>query len=274
VPPGPDAGTETARGGDAPPAGGAEGPGDAGTGPDGIETVTTDPVVPGTQPATADAAPAARPAAALALEEFRKLEAEFEAASKQPVVEQPLDRLTEGYTKLVGDGNLTGQKKRIAEARLMALGMRADARGQLEAFRKSKAEMAERTRELEAEQQEIKQRLEQTKVTLYSAVGVLRVSSLQQGPTTLYRLTDPGTGRTVVYLRSNDAKLPGLLNQFVGVRGEVTSDARLKLKSIAPTVAEVVDQSKVNKSVIATITPPSMIPQIAGTEAGEPAVAD
>ena len=58
------------------------------------------------------------------------------------------------------------------------------------------------------------------------------MSSLQQGNATLYRLTDPATGRTIVYLRSNDPKYASLLNQFVGVRGDLTSDERLRMKII------------------------------------------
>lgn len=242
--------------------------------PGGEQPVTTADPSPETQPAgeaTADAgqtAPA-KPAAA-AVEQFRTLEADYAAASKQPVVDQPLEQLIEGYTALTKEGALTGNMKRMAEARLLALGMRADARDKLQAFRKGKADMEERKRELEIEKLEIDERIAQTQVTLYSAVGLLRVSSLQQGPTTLYRLTDPGTGRTVVYLRSNDPKLPALLNRFVGVRGEVTTEPRLKMRTITPTATEPVDPSNVNNTVIATITPPSMIgPANVATDQGE-----
>ena len=273
APAAPIAGAEpaTADTGDAPDA-------DAEGTPGGEQPLTTADPSPETQPAeegTADAgptapAPPAKPTAAAAAEQFRKLEAEYAAASKQPVVDQPLEQLIEGYTALTKEGALTGNMKRMAEARLLALGMRADAREQLQAFRKGKAEMEERKRELETEKLEIDERIAQTQVTLYSAVGLLRVSSLQQGPTTLYRLTDPGTGRTVVYLRSNDPKLPALLNQFVGVRGEVTTEPRLKMRTITPTATEPVDQAKVNNTVIATITPPSMIgPAIVAPDQGD-----
>lgn len=272
APPIADAGSEPATGDAGDTATGADD--DAEGAPEGEQPVTTADPSPETRPvgeATADAAPA-KPAAAAAAEQFRKLEADYAAASKQPVVDQPLEQLIEGYTALTTEGALTGNMKRIAQARLLALGMRADAREKLQAFRKGKAEMEERKRELEIEKLEIDERIAQTQVTLYSAVGVLRVSSLQQGPTTLYRLTDPGTGRTVVYLRSNDPKLPALLNQFVGVRGDVTTEPRLKMRTITPTATEPVDPSKVNNTVIATITPPSMIgPANVATDQGEAA---
>lgn len=237
----------------------------------GVERVQGDPA-PGTQPVRS-AAPKPAPAAAAAMKEFRKLEAEYEAAGKQPVVDQPIERLTAGYAKLVKAGTLTGSTKKLADARLIVLGMRADARERLEAFRKDQEQMRERQQELAAEKQEIDERIAETHVARYAAVGTLRVSSLQQGDTTLYRLTDPGTRRTVVYLRSNDPKLSGLLNQFVGVRGDVTSDRRLNMKFITPTDTERVDPAKVNNTVIATITPPSMA-ATASVDPAEPAAAE
>ena len=238
---------------------------------------------PDTQPAddttaTADAgeAPATttKPARVNVAEEFRRLESEFEAASKQSVADQPIEQLTEGYTKLVEAGGLRGSMKRIADARLQALQIRADAREQLLAFRKGQEEMRRRHEELKVEQQEIDERIAQTRVELYTAVGTLRVSSIQQGDTVLYRLVDPGTNRTLVYIRSNDPKYAGLLNQFVGVRGDLTNDARLKMKIITPKEAEPVDASKVNNTVIATVTPPSMVTTSVSADQGDATVAE
>jgi hypothetical protein len=79
----------------------------------------------------------------------------------------------------------------------------------------------------------------------------------------MYRLTDPNTGRTLVYIRSNDPKYAGLLNQFIGVKGDITEDPNISLKMISPTDVEAVDQSKVNTTVSATLIPPSMLPKTA-----------
>jgi uncharacterized protein YgiM (DUF1202 family) len=216
---------------------------------------------PGSDDSTAQAdGPASRPAIASTAEEFQKAEADYEAAGKQDILEQPLDKLLERYTALQKTGGLTGMNKRIVDARVTGLKMRADAKAQMVAFRKSQDEMAQRQQALKAEHSEIQERVKQTQVALFTAVGTLRVSSLQQGQTTLYRLTDPGTGRTVVYIKSNDPKYATLLNQFVGVRGDVVTDERLKMKTITPTEAEPVEQTKVNTTVIATITPPSFLP--------------
>jgi uncharacterized protein YgiM (DUF1202 family) len=227
-----------------------------------------------TQPGGDDASgqtaePSSRPTVASTAEEFQKAEADYEAAAKQSILEQPVEKLLERYTSLQKTGGLTGMNKRIVDARVTALKMRADAKAQMVAFRKSQDEAAEKTKALKAEQTEIGDRLKQTQVALYTAVGTLRVSSLQQGQTPLYRLTDPGTGRTVVYIKSNDPKFAGMLNQFIGVRGDVVTDEHLKMKTITPTEAEQVEQSKVNTAVIATITPPSLLPAAASVDQSE-----
>ena len=259
-----DAGRETptaqasSEGGDAPDAGASEAEGSAPE-EEEVEVAQAD-RAPDTRPArqTARAGDAA-PATPAAAEDFRKLEAEFEAVSKQPVVEQPIERLTDEYTRLVDSGGLRGSMKRIAQARLVALQMRTEAREKLLAFRKSQEQLRQRQEALAVERQEIDERIAQTQVSLYTAVGTLRVSSLQQGGTLLYRLTDPSTDRTTVYIRSNDPKYAGLLGKFVGVRGDLTNDVRLRMKIVTTTDAEVVDASKVNTTVIATIVPPSMV---------------
>jgi hypothetical protein len=207
-----------------------------------------------------------RPAVASVSEEFQKAETDWQAANGQNILEQPVEKLLERYTALQKTGGLTGMNKRVVDARVTALKMRSDAKTQMLAFKKSQDDMAQKTQALKAEQVEIGDRLKQTQVALYTAVGTLRMSSLQQGQTTLYRLTDPGTGRTVAYIKSNDPKYTGLLNQFIGVRGDLVTDERLKMKTITPTEAEQVEQSKVNNSVIATITPPSLLPAAASVD--------
>jgi hypothetical protein len=234
------------------------------------ETDTT-PTTKGSDTGESGTAATTRPAAAaVALEEFSALEADFASASKLPVIEQPVAQLIERYGKLQKSGAMTGLNKQIVDARLKALEMRSEAREKLVQFRQSQEKMRERRRDLAAEKLDIDERVKQTQVTLYTAVGTLRMSSLQQGNATLYRLTDPTTQRTVVYLRSNDPKYASLLNQFVGVRGDLVSDERNRMKVITPTEAEPVDASKVNSTVIATITPPGMLlPSSAATDQRE-----
>ena len=100
---------------------------------------------------------------------------------------------------------------------------------------------------------------------LYAAVGVVRSSSLQVARTPIYRLTDPQTGRTVVYVWGTDPKVATMLNQFVGIKGPLQTDPRLNLKVVTPNGVEAVDPAKVNTSVAAEVVPPSLLPKAAST---------
>ncbi len=103
------------------------------------------------------------------------------------------------------------------------------------------------------------ERLKTEDVEIYTAVGTLQPSSLQLGGTLLYRLTDPATGRTVIYLRTDDSKVAGLMGQFVGVKGDASTDPQLALKVVEPSAIEPVDPAKVNTTVAAEFIPPSLL---------------
>jgi len=197
---------------------------------------------------------------------FDKLEADFAAASAKTIEQQPIKELLEGYNKILADATVPESLKRVADTRVRALTARNDVKDQFVATQKALEESKKRQQALKAEQEELTQQIAKNDVKMYAAVGTLRTSSFQSGQTTLYRLTDPGTGRTVAYIKSNDPKYTGLLNQFIGVRGDLVTDERLKMKTITPTEAEQVEQSKVNNSVIATITPPSLLPAAASVD--------
>lgn len=191
------------------------------------------------------------------------LEAKFKEASKKPLIDQPLESLTKGYQALIAKKDLPRNVRRVADARLAALKVRTEARESYLALRKNQEESQQQRQALVSEREELQERLKQTEVKVFTAVGTLRTSSLQIGADTLYRLTDPETGRTVVYIRSTDPGFGSMINQFVGVRGELVSDPQLNLKVISnPTGAEVVDQTKVNGTVAAQVIPPSLLPKI------------
>jgi hypothetical protein len=147
----------------------------------------------------------------------------------------------------------------VSNVRLLTLRAKLKSQEEYLATRKVQDEADKKLAQLRAEREAVEQRM-MSNVSTYTAVGTLQASTLQSGAGVLYRLTDPATGRTIVYIRSNDAKYAQLMNQFVGVRGSLRTDERLKMKIITPTDAEPVDQVKVNNTVIATITPPSMLP--------------
>jgi len=98
-------------------------------------------------------------------------------------------------------------------------------------------------------------------VKLFTAVGTLQTSSLQHGEHTLYRMTDPSTGRTLVYVRTADEKIRASVGQFIGIKGAVVEDTQMSLKFITPTAWETVDPEKVGTAVAAEILPPSLLPR-------------
>lgn len=213
----------------------------------------TEPRSPATGPADS------RPASADA--RFEKLEGEFEAASQRPVIDQPVDELLTGYQELVKEDVLAESLKRIADVRIAALKVRKQTREEFAAVRKSQEEMTARRQALQAEREELAEQIKATNVEFFAAVGTLRTSSLQQGPrgTTLYRLTDPETGRTLVYVRSADREFGALVNQFVGVKGELNADPLLRMKVIAPSETRPVDATKVGNTIAAAVIPTSLL---------------
>ncbi|HMO25647.1 MAG TPA: hypothetical protein PKB10_05210, partial [Tepidisphaeraceae bacterium] len=222
---------------------------------------------PAGAPALADAgtttpSPTTAPSAATTeqLQAFATLEARYKAAEGQPIEQQPIDELLAGYEAIAADESQAESIRALSEFRAKALKIRQEARAQYAEVQRMQAEAADRQRAALAERQELEERLKQTAVTNYTAIGTLRPSSLQMGGQTLYRLTDPSTGRTVIYIRSNDPALASLMGQFVGVRGSVTDDARMMLKYVTPSVVESVDPTLVNRSVVAPHLPPSMQP--------------
>ena len=214
-------------------------------------------------------APATQPSAAAGLPSdearFDALEAKFKTTSDMEILEQPVDELLAEYQALVKSDSLPESMRRIADHRIASLKVRAEAKENLLAVRKIQEEVAQRRQALKAEQEELEQRMRENDVKVYTAVGQLQTSSLQQGSVTLYRLTDPANGRTIVYLRSNDPKVVTMLGQFIGIRGDITNDQQLNLRVIDPTTVEAVDPSLLHTKVAAQVYPPSMLPT--GTQA-------
>jgi len=228
-----------------------------------------------TQPSDAQApaaAPATQPtadAASKASDDFDKLEADYTAATDKPITDQPVAELQKSYEGLLKNDALPDSMRRIAEVRVATLKMRNEAKQEYLAFKETQDKSAERRKALGAEQEEIESRLKQNSVTLYAAVGTLRTSSIQHAGATLYRITDPETGRTVAYIRTVDTAPMALLGQFVGVKGTISTDDSLNLKMIEnPTLVEPVDQAKVNGSVAAQILPPSLLPRSSEASTG------
>jgi hypothetical protein len=220
------------------------------TTPDDARTAgaTTQPAPPAAATVTAEA-------------EFDKLEASYAAASGKPIEQQPVTELLGGYQKLIADPKLPESMRRVADFRAQTLKARAEARDKFVAVMKQQEESKKRQQALKAEQQEIEQKIKQNDVQVFTAVGTLRTSSIQNGNAMLYRLTDPATGHTVCYIRAEDpATVANFMGKFIGVRGPLTTDPTLSLKVVTPTDAAEVDPNEVFRKVAAQLVPPSLIP--------------
>jgi uncharacterized protein YgiM (DUF1202 family) len=207
-----------------------------------------------TQPAQVAVAPQPTPE-----ELFTQYENTFADVSKQPLDQQPLDDLIAKYQTISGSEQLSDELKNVVTIRIATLKGRLDNKAKLVEVRKLEKLAAARQLALQAEQQELTERLKSEQVQVFTAVGELQPSSLQIGGGTLYRLVDPATGRTEIYVRTSDSKVTAMMGQFIGVKGEPTTDPQLSLRLIEPTDAQQVDQSKVNTSVMASIVPPSLL---------------
>jgi SH3-like domain-containing protein len=224
---------------------------------------TTQPAGEGTEVATS-APPTTRPSAedvAVVEAEFEKAEAQFAALGTKLEV-KPIDELMKQYEKIIAADKLAPTLVQIAENRLETLKIRATSAAELAKAQEQQEQMRKKQVALQAERAELQEQLAQKSVAVYTAVGELQASSLQLGAKTIYRLTDPANGRTVVYLRSDDGKIVTLMGKFIGVKGELTTESQLSLRVIAPTAFEAVDPAKLGKGVTATVVPPSML----GTE--------
>ncbi len=207
-----------------------------------------------TQPATSQPVDAV----AEAQDAFTKLEEQYKQVEGTPIDEQPVDEMVKGYEPLASGDKLPESMRRIAAYRLAILRERAKAKEQLIALKQEQEAFAKRQQASQAERSELTDRIEKTDVRIYEAVGELRPSSLQSGNEMLYRLTDPATGRTVVYVRSGDPNIGAHMGKFVGVKGSTATDSRLDIVVVTPTAVEDVDPAEVNTKVAAKRVPPSM----------------
>lgn len=235
-----------------------------------ISTPTTAPssaltaAAPTTNPSVASAAPSTQPAVAAAPpptadELFTKYESAFTELSKQPLDSQPLDEMISNYQSIAQSDQLSDELKSVVKIRIATLQARQDNKVKLVEMQRLEKVAADRQLALQAEQQELAERLKASQLQVFVAVGQLQPSSLQIGGGTLYRLVDPSTGRTEIYVRTSDTKITALMGEFVGLNGPTATDPQLSLRVIEPTEAETVDESKVNGSVMASIVPPSLL---------------
>ncbi len=196
---------------------------------------------------------------AVALAEYERLEAEARAADAMPLAERPYPALIEAYGKLMQNAHLPAHNKIQADVRLQVLAIKNRNREQWLTTRREMAEAAEKLARTEQERASVQQKVD-AGIGTFTALGLLQASSVQAGDNqTLYRITDPSTGRSLCYVRTSDPKFATFIDKFVGIKGELTTDAQLTLKTVVATAIEAVEPAKVNNGVTAQIVPPSMV---------------
>jgi hypothetical protein len=221
------------------------------------------PAAPAVEPTTpaVEEAPARTLTAAEAVTKLQELEARFAEASQMSLESQPLAELTRGYQQIADAQGINDVTKRVADVRLTTLKVRTDARDMQRSAETARRAGAEKLTAQRAENQELRQQIAQAQITLYTAVGTLRESSLQVSKTPLYRITDPATGRTLAYVWGTDPKVGTLVDKFVGIRGAVANDARLSVRVINPSSIESIAPAGFNEVYAADIAPASMQPR-------------
>jgi len=219
---------------------------------------------PAGQPAAAEyaAAPTTQPNEILVSADIRfdQLEARLKEAARLPIEQQPVPELLAGYQQLASDSSLTNSLRTIAESRAATLKIHNENYELALSHQRALKDREAAAQAKKAESEELMERLKTTGLVFYSALGTIRPSTLQGADQTLYRLTDPISGRTVIYLKSNDPSLARMNGLFVGIQGEIQDDAQMKLRFISPTEITPVDQRAVHRTATARIVPPSLMP--------------
>lgn len=194
---------------------------------------------------------------------FLTLEEQYAAEVSKPIDQQQLDELEANYQRMIDEGELGTADAETAQVRLKGIERRRKAIEQFEEVRRMQEQMRAAEQEMADSSAQYNQQIEQATVKRYAAVGVLRTSKLRLGRQTLYRLTDPNTGRTLVYVRADAGEMAAAmtanLGQFVGIEGSMVDDPRVKLSYLNPAAVETVDPAALYQSVTADMIPPTMV---------------
>lgn len=220
---------------------------------------TTKPIAAAGEPAQAAQAnpPAAQTDEDVELQ-FRRLEARFQQAQAQPLEDRPIADLLKDYQQLGQKAeSLSATSNRMVLIRTAELKALQQQQAELIQVKQGNADFQAKQAELQAQRKTVEERLKESAVAIYTAVGQLQTSALQKDGQTLLRLVDPADGQTLVYVRSIDPKNASLIGKFVGIKGDIAKDPQLAVDILEPTEIEAVDQAKVLRGVNAKIYPPS-----------------
>ena len=186
-------------------------------------------------------------------------EAKLASVAGLPLDEQPLPEMIATYEALGDNADLPGTLRLQAQRQAAVLRSKNGTRNELIELKKLKSQQEATAAEFGRQKQEIFSKLNANANTAYTAIGQLRSSQISSGGQPLLRLVDPGTGVTIIYVRSADT---GMLEQLVGVRGAVTEDGSLGIKIVECTGIAGVPATEVGKSVTGNFMPPSLLPPV------------
>ncbi|MHC5022299.1 MAG: SH3 domain-containing protein [Planctomycetota bacterium] len=205
---------------------------------------------PATPPATADAerpaveanaaplaiepppaAPDVTPPPITPEETLKQLDAALERLASEPLAQAEVEPLRNLYQDLARRAADHDRVRQYAEIRAAQLQVWAD----LQEHRRKLSSL--KTRVAIGSEETASTRLNFETSDRYTAVGRLVASTIYTGKglPRLMRLRDPGTGRTIAYLRpTKEFDLVGLMNQLIGVVGDARYDHGLRLNIIVP----------------------------------------
>lgn len=136
----------------------------------------------------------------------------------QPLEDQPIDRMIAEYQRVLNEAEaLPASDRRLIRMRLAEL----ERNQRLAEALLRIAEVRQRSEQREAEIEPV--RLTERSGDDYDVIGRLLASGVYDGRTLprMFRLVDPGSGRTIAYIEPNDPVQPHrMLGRMVGVKGQ------------------------------------------------------
>lgn len=166
-------------------------------------------------------------------DKLRKLAGRLKQISKLPLAEQPLSEVERSFEQLITQAKLSDRDRNIARAYLSIIHTRQALLASMHAIDNYQQQLAQNMQRRKASRADAP--------THYSLKGRLTTSILYTGEELplLYRLVDPQTGVTEVYVRPQpDHSLTPLLGEYIGVVGSRHYDKSLELKIIEVRRAE------------------------------------
>lgn len=164
-------------------------------------------------------------------ERLAALEAAFERLREEPIETAEVDVLRQLYVDLAADA--PDEKSASMYARSRAEQLRIW--GELQIKRRELKWLRSQIDVASEDVQSVRYALQTS--GSYDAVGRIAASTVYDGTQLprLYRVQDPGTGRSIAYLRPHETfDLVGMLDQLVGIVGRKSYDGSLQLHIIDP----------------------------------------